>query len=333
MEVRILSTDEDHQVFGDDYCSGYVDQYNKWNTGFSCPTKSNEEAVYCCGTPTYKYCCTRRSQSVTTHTNHPTRTQLDPRILLKIVGLTCIVSVFLTILTCYVCKRYWKRSDTRDNHVYRVSCNTSASPHVFPLESFQPLNPNAFFKSPEHVASALCGDLSVLSGSHLQPTHLRAVIASSRGTAASAAIPALCSYQHNQSVLRQQQRNHEPPPPYQLSVISGNSTTTGNAVSSTSSSTSSTACGVSGVVSGGSSHTNVNPNPNTNSINSNNETTREVNSVLSDSECNAIHEASNTEVKIPLSSHNSHPPQQSSSSVDIHPHHQQRHHTLRRMSQ
>src|ERR1700733_12290750 len=88
----------------------------------------------------------------------------SPRILLKIVGLTCIVSVFLTILTCYVCKRYWKRSDSRDNHVYRVSCNTSASPHVFPLESFQPLNPNAFFKSPEHVA-ALCGDLSMFSSS------------------------------------------------------------------------------------------------------------------------------------------------------------------------
>ncbi|CAG2102926.1 unnamed protein product [Medioppia subpectinata] len=323
MEVRILSTDEDHQVFGDDYCTGYVDQYNKWNTGFSCPTKSNEEAVYCCGTPTYKYCCTRRSQSVTTHSTHATRTQLDPRILLKIIGLTCIVSVFLTILTCYVCKRYWKRSDSRDNHVYRVSCNTTASPHVYPLESFQPLNPNAFFKSPDHVASALCGDLSMFAtGAHPQATHLRAVIASSRANPSAS----LCSYQHNNShSLLRQQRNHEPPPPYQLSVISGTSSTT-----TASTASASTAC----VSSGGTSGSGGPINAITNGVNTSNETTRgEPNGVLSDSECNSIVEASNTEVKIPLSSHNSRRPQQSSSSFHIHPNHQQIDHTLRRMSQ
>ncbi|XP_054163517.1 protein shisa-3 homolog [Oppia nitens] len=323
MEVRELSPDGEHQVFGDDYCTGYVDQYNKWNTGFSCPTKSNEEAVYCCGTPTYKYCCTRRSQSVQTHTSHPTRTQLDPRILLKIIGLTCIVSVFLTILTCYVCKRYWKRSDSRDNQVYRVSCNSSASPHVFPLESFQPLNP-AFFKSPEQVASALCGDLSVFSGSHPQPTQLRTVLAATRANPSAA----LCSYQHNP--LLRHQRSHEPPPPYQLSVISGNSIATTSAATASSS----TAC----ISSGGNSHTN------TNSINCHNnetQTNRELNS-----NCNVIVEDSNTEVKIPLSSPNysktqqqqpslqDSQPQQSSSSVIINTqYHQQSSHSLRRKSQ
>ncbi len=100
--------------------------------------------------------------------------------------------------------------------MYRVSCNTSSSPHVFPLESFQPLNPNAFFKSPEHVGN-ICGDISVFSAH--QPTQYR-VIASSRATPS-----ALCSYQHHSQSLSRQQRNHEPPPPYQLSVISGNTTT------------------------------------------------------------------------------------------------------------
>ncbi len=203
----------------------------------------------------------------------------SPRILLKIVGLTCIVSVFLTILTCYVCKRYWKRSDTRDNNVYRVSCNTSSSPHVFPLESFQPLNPNAFFKSSEHVGN-ICGDISVFSAH--QPTQYR-MIASSRATPS-----ALCSYQHHSQSLSRQQRNHEPPPPYQLSVISGNTNTT-------------TASVVGGCSNSGNSG---------NSISSNNvnQTT-----VVSD---NNPSESTNTEVKIPLSSLNNQP--QQSSPITIH---------------
>ena len=259
----------------------------------------------------------------------------SPRILLKIVGLTCIVSVFLTILTCYVCKRYWKRSDSRDNQVYRVSCNTSSSPHVFPLESFQPLNPNAFFKSPEHVAN-LCGDLALFSTSQTQPTQLRAVFASSRATPS-----ALCSYQHNisnnsQSLSLSRHRNHEPPPPYQLSVISGNATTTTSAAS------------VSGQSGGGSSGAGVNvsanaanDNSNSNSIciTNNTETTSEQNCVSPESDCNS-REAANTEVKIPLSmcSHNSEP--QQSIAFDIHTHHtrhsehtNQQSRALRRMSQ
>lgn len=134
----------------------------------------------------------------------------SPRIVLKIVGLTCIVSVFLTILTCYFCKRYWKRSDSRDNHVYRVACSTSNTPHVFPLDSF-PLNPNAFFKSENRDDTAnFCGDISVISA---QPTHYR-----TRAPRPNPSASALCSYQHHS--LSRQQRSHEPPPPYQLSVIS-----------------------------------------------------------------------------------------------------------------
>lgn len=259
----------------------------------------------------------------------------SPRILLKIVGLTCIVSVFLTILTCYVCKRYWKRSDSGDNQVYRVSGNTSSSPHVFPLESLQPLNPNAFFKSPEHVAN-LCGDLALFSTSQTQPTQLRAVFASSRATPS-----ALCSYQHNinnlntsHSLIRPH-RNHEPPPPYQLSVISGTATTAPTSVAS---------------VSGGSGGVGGAGNSNTDSVavnNVNNEMRSEQICVSPESDCNP-REATNTEVKIPLSecSHTSEP--QQSIAFDILPHHRRdsgRHRTthsghsppqsrlLRRMSQ
>jgi len=137
---------------------------------------------------------------------------------------------------------------------------------VFPLESFQPLNPNAFFKSPEHVAN-FCGDISVFSAQ--QPTQYR-VIASSRATPS-----ALCSYQHQSQSLSRQQRNHEPPPPYQLSVISGNTTA---------------ASSVSGC---------------SNSISSNNQNQT---TTVPDS---SSREATNTEVKIPLSSTNNLPQQTS----------------------
>jgi len=45
-------------VLGSEYCSGYSDVFGKWNTGFYCPQSESKTAVSCCGTPTYKYCCT-----------------------------------------------------------------------------------------------------------------------------------------------------------------------------------------------------------------------------------------------------------------------------------
>ena len=46
----------------DAFCSGYVDSFGKWNNGFACP-KFEEEAVFCCGTSTYRYCCTTRDEA------------------------------------------------------------------------------------------------------------------------------------------------------------------------------------------------------------------------------------------------------------------------------
>lgn len=40
-----------------DFCSGYVDQFGKWNTGFPCPWVDSTVPGFCCGTEHYKYCC------------------------------------------------------------------------------------------------------------------------------------------------------------------------------------------------------------------------------------------------------------------------------------
>ena len=39
-----------------------MDSFGKWNNGFPCP-KPDEEEVFCCGTTTYRYCCTGRVET------------------------------------------------------------------------------------------------------------------------------------------------------------------------------------------------------------------------------------------------------------------------------
>ena len=46
----------------DAFCSGYVDSFGKWNNGFPCP-RPDEGDVFCCGTVTYRYCCTGREEA------------------------------------------------------------------------------------------------------------------------------------------------------------------------------------------------------------------------------------------------------------------------------
>ncbi|KAG5284461.1 hypothetical protein AALO_G00026970 [Alosa alosa] len=42
-----------------EYCHGWSDSYNTWHRGFQCPEQyDGEEARYCCGTCTLRYCCT-----------------------------------------------------------------------------------------------------------------------------------------------------------------------------------------------------------------------------------------------------------------------------------
>ncbi|KAJ8347941.1 hypothetical protein SKAU_G00265300 [Synaphobranchus kaupii] len=42
-----------------EYCHGWADAYNIWHKGFQCPELyDGEDARYCCGTCTLRYCCT-----------------------------------------------------------------------------------------------------------------------------------------------------------------------------------------------------------------------------------------------------------------------------------
>lgn len=42
-----------------EYCHGWMDSHNTWHRGFQCPEQyDGEEARYCCGTCSLRYCCT-----------------------------------------------------------------------------------------------------------------------------------------------------------------------------------------------------------------------------------------------------------------------------------
>lgn len=59
-----LPLNQDHEVLGSEYCSGYVDAIGKWNMGFYCPASDESQDVYCCGTDYHKYCCTKKDQVI-----------------------------------------------------------------------------------------------------------------------------------------------------------------------------------------------------------------------------------------------------------------------------
>ena len=52
-------------VLNADFCSGYIDQFGKWNTGFPCPWLDGSTPGFCCGTENYKYCCSGKLRIAT----------------------------------------------------------------------------------------------------------------------------------------------------------------------------------------------------------------------------------------------------------------------------
>ncbi|XP_023227991.1 protein shisa-2 homolog isoform X3 [Centruroides sculpturatus] len=122
MEVRVLG-DQDHEVLGTEYCSGYTDSFGKWNTGFYCPNLGNGEPVYCCGTTTYKYCCTKRDEE------H--RPAVDQTVLLGIVLGVLLAVVLVTLVSCLVCRRCLhfgrRRPAVNGGPLYRMHCSSTAS--------------------------------------------------------------------------------------------------------------------------------------------------------------------------------------------------------------
>ena len=51
-------------ILGSEYCSGYMDSLERWNTGFYCPNSDESQDVFCCGSETHKYCCTKKDQVI-----------------------------------------------------------------------------------------------------------------------------------------------------------------------------------------------------------------------------------------------------------------------------
>ena len=68
----------------------------KWNTGFYCPSSGENRNVFCCGSDTSKYCCTRKDEII----------QEEVEGLTMLIGF--LVGAFaalllLTIISCICC--------------------------------------------------------------------------------------------------------------------------------------------------------------------------------------------------------------------------------------
>ncbi|XP_055936960.1 protein shisa-9-like [Argiope bruennichi] len=121
-DVKELAS-QDHEVLGSDFCSGYTDIFGKWNTGFDCPRMGNGETVYCCGTVTYKYCCTRRDQ----HSG----SSISQSVLLGSALGSVLMIILVTLVSCLICRRCvpYRRAHPSLNGgpLYTMHCSSTAS--------------------------------------------------------------------------------------------------------------------------------------------------------------------------------------------------------------
>lgn len=60
------------QVLGIEYCTGYLSATGNWTTGFYCPQETDEEAIFCCGSTSYKFCCSN-NESLRPHSKFAVR--------------------------------------------------------------------------------------------------------------------------------------------------------------------------------------------------------------------------------------------------------------------
>ncbi|CAG7822242.1 unnamed protein product [Allacma fusca] len=89
-------------VLEHEYCSGYTDNFGKWNTGFYCPQTDSMTAVYCCETPTFKYCCTIR-QGNDDDINESTSFFIRTPVMVGIITGVTLVLLFITVTSCFFC--------------------------------------------------------------------------------------------------------------------------------------------------------------------------------------------------------------------------------------
>jgi len=115
-----------HEVLNVDFCSGYVDAFGKWNTGFPCPWLESTVPGLCCGTDTYKYCCTGKEKIDPS----PTVAE-DPLLLVLAITLGVAAGITLLILVaCFVCPGCLLHQKRRPGPLYRLPCSSTMSTYV-----------------------------------------------------------------------------------------------------------------------------------------------------------------------------------------------------------
>lgn len=103
MSVR-RTLEKHHEVLNEDpFCSGYMDSFGKWNNGFDCPS-FDSESVHCCGTFSYRYCCS--AVKSTTDTDPSTSEFISerwPLLLGVVIGTLCTTAILAAIVAC-ICR-------------------------------------------------------------------------------------------------------------------------------------------------------------------------------------------------------------------------------------
>ncbi|XP_043207798.1 protein shisa-like-2B isoform X1 [Amphibalanus amphitrite] len=115
---------EDHEVLSRDaFCSGYVDSFGKWNNGFPCP-KLEEDAVFCCGTSTYRYCCTTRDEA-----DPSTYSDNSMPLVMGVVFGTIITVILVITAICIFWKscRSYKKRRADGGPMYRMHSSSTGS--------------------------------------------------------------------------------------------------------------------------------------------------------------------------------------------------------------
>ncbi|XP_076343925.1 uncharacterized protein LOC143243949 isoform X2 [Tachypleus tridentatus] len=103
-----------------------------WNTGFYCPEDKPNEPVYCCGTDTYKYCCTKRNLL-------KVKESWDDQPLIIAASLGSLLAVALvTLITCLLYR--WNHIRKRRHPIVNRAALHQPSPHC-PLVAGDPPPP------------------------------------------------------------------------------------------------------------------------------------------------------------------------------------------------
>lgn len=126
---------QSHEVLNPDFCSGYIDAFGKWNTGFPCPWQDSAAPGFCCGTDNYKYCCSGHLRLFPS-TPPGTHTSEDPLLLVLAITLGVAAGITLLILVaCFVCPGCLLHKKRRPGPLYRLPCSSTMSTYVPPTTS------------------------------------------------------------------------------------------------------------------------------------------------------------------------------------------------------